>query len=274
MARYECLGCHQSVVVPFSCKTRLFCPSCHEAKVLIWIEDIKTMTELFRFELIEAMFKAGVLTAEVANNLFSWKHSGFHVHASEAFMPPEGDKLRNRLAYAFRPAVALGKLSFDGETVICQTKKTRLTLTPMEFLAKLTLHIPDRYQNIRRYAGNIQRLVRGAARDQSLPLSVEVRKPVKPKWATLIAKIFRDMPTICPKCSTAMDLKEFILDEKIILKVLPQTARAPPQKRFEPYPVDYSFHTYGLFDDATNGDAGFDQAREYDDSYFNQDINW
>jgi hypothetical protein len=168
-----------SIVVPFSCKTRLFCPSCHEAKVLIWIEDIKerllldvphrfwtfsvpkrlryyflrnrkllglmvtaanntiikamgqgkhkkwqrpgiialiqthsgvlewnahlhllvtdgvvdyrrpakpkfkpctywdirTMTELFRFELIEAMFKAGVLTADVANNLFSWRHS-------------------------------------------------------------------------------------------------------------------------------------------------------------------------------------------------------
>jgi hypothetical protein len=391
VARYECPGCHHSIVVPFSCKTRLFCPSCHEAKVLIWVEDIKerllldvahrfwtfsvpkrlryyfmrnrkllglmvtaanntiikamgqgrhrkwlrpgiialiqthsgvlewnahlhllvtdgvvdyskpaepkfkpckywdirTMTELFRFELIEAMFKAGVLTADVANNLFSWRHSGFHVHASEAFHPDEGDKLRNRLAYAFRPAVALGKLSFDGERVVCQTKKTRLTLTPMEFLARLTLHIPDRYQNIRRYAGfyagNIQYLVREAAKDRSLPVSVEVRNPVKPKWAAMIAKIFRAMPTICPKCGTAMDLKEFILDEVLILKALPQTARAPPQKTFEPPSVGDNELAYvtteeavveAPLDKAPDSDAGFDQAREYNDDYFNQDLNW
>jgi hypothetical protein len=236
------------------------------------------MTELFRFELIEAMYKAGVLTAEVANNLFSWRHSGFHVHASEAFYPDEGDKLRNRLAYAFRPAVALGKLSFDGERVVCQTKKAQLTLTPMEFLARLTLHIPDRYQNIRRYAGfyagNIQRMVRAAARDRSLPLSVEVRSPVKPKWAAMIAKIFRAMPTICPKCGTAMDIKEFILDETLILKVLPQTARAPPQKTFELPPVDAHAISYALFDKSAGDDAGLNQAREYDDDYFNQDVSW
>jgi hypothetical protein len=74
---------------------------------------------MFRFELIEMMFKAGVLTPEIANNLLSWKHSGFHVHATAPFKPGDdnGELLRNRLAYAFRPAVSLGRLSFDGERV-------------------------------------------------------------------------------------------------------------------------------------------------------------
>jgi hypothetical protein len=157
----------------------------------------------------------------------------------------------------------------------------------MEFLARLTLHIPDRYQNIRRYAGfyagNIQHLVREAAKDRSLPVSVEVRNPVKPKWAAMIAKIFRAMPTICPKCGTAMDLKEFILDEVLILKALPQTARAPPQKTFEPPSVGDNELAYvtteeavveAPLDKAPDSDAGFDQAREYNDDYFNQDLNW
>ena len=381
IARYECKSCGESVFVPFSCKTRLFCPSCHEKKILLWIDeiqsrllidvphrfwtfsvpkrlryyflrnrkllglmvtaanntivkamsegtfkkwerpgiialiqthsgsldwnahlhllvtdgvvnysnpakpkfkrctywDIKTMTELFRFELIELMFKANVLTKEIADNLLTWKHSGFHVHASEPFLPDDGDKLQNRLAYAFRPAVALGKLSFDGETVVCQTKKNKLTLTPTEFLAKLTLHIPDRYQNIRRYAGfyapNVQYMVRKALKDNTSPLSLDMRKPIKPKWAVLIAKIFRDMPTICPQCGTAMDLKEFILDEKLILKALPGAARAPPKKQFEPYSVANNAISYALFDDKTAGDdEGFDQTREYNDDFFNQDV--
>lgn len=70
-----------------------------------------------------------------------------------------------------------------------------------------------------------------------------------------------------------MDFKEFILDEVLILKALPQTARAPPQKHFEPHPVDANAIAYELFDDSVNKDAGFDQAREYNDDYFNQDIS-
>ena len=91
----------------------------------------------------------------------------------------------------------------------------------------------------------------------------------------MIAKIFRAMPTICPKCGTAMDLKEFILDEVLILKALPQTARAPPQKTFEPPSVGDHVMAYALFDDKpTDDDAGFDQTREYNDDYFNQDMGW
>ena len=40
-ARYECGKCGHSIAVPFSRKTRLFCPSCHEKKTLLWIEEIR-----------------------------------------------------------------------------------------------------------------------------------------------------------------------------------------------------------------------------------------
>ena len=49
------------------------------------------MAELFRFELIEVMFKTKALTPEIAGNLMSWKHSGFHIHATAPFMPDDED---------------------------------------------------------------------------------------------------------------------------------------------------------------------------------------
>jgi len=42
-------------------------------------------------------------------------------------------------------------------------------------------------------------------------------------------QIFRDIPIACPRCGTIMDLKEFVLDDAIILKFFPFASRAPPK---------------------------------------------
>jgi hypothetical protein len=72
-------------------------------------------------------------------------------------------------------------------------------LTPVDFITKLTLHIPNRYQNVRRYAGfyspNIRRKVRLAKPKDTAHPAIEVRTPVKPKWAALIARVFGEIPT-------------------------------------------------------------------------------
>ena len=227
------------------------------------------MVEFFRFELIEMMFKAGVLTPEVVNNLMSWKHSGFHVHATAPFKPcdDDGKLLRNRLAYAFRPAVSLNRLSFDGESVQYWSRRQRLDFTPVEFLARLTLHIPDRYQNIRRYAGfyssPVQRRVRAVRGEGARVLGVEEGRAVKPSWAKLIARIFGAIPVQCPKCGDVMELKGFILDDTSIERFFPDLARAPPRKEFERFVPNPDEPVYGTFDD--EADYGFDQTRTESD---------
>ena len=40
VAVYACESCSQRQVVPYSCKTRLFCPTCHQKRVLLWVEDL------------------------------------------------------------------------------------------------------------------------------------------------------------------------------------------------------------------------------------------
>ncbi len=155
--------------------------------------DTGVMTELFRLELLTLMVKSKVLPPEVADNLMSWQNSGFHVYATEPFSPSDTQTLTNRLAYAYRLPASLNRISFNDGRVKVEARKQTLTLTPVDFIAKLTLHIPDRYQNIRRYAGfyssNIQRKIRLAkpAKNSTDTVVVEIRSPVKPKWATLIA---------------------------------------------------------------------------------------
>ena len=144
-----------------------------------------------------------------------------------------------------------------------------------DFLAKLTLHIPNRYQNIRRYAGfyssNIQREVR-AAKQEDLSLDIEAKQPVKPKWAKLIAMIFGSIPVICPHCKLTMDLKEFVLDEKLILRDFSYIARAPPKRQFEKYEPNENETSYSLFSE--NKKENISQEQEWDESYYNQDLSW
>lgn len=379
VARYECGKCGHSIAVPFSCKTRLFCPSCHEKKTLLWIDAIRTdillpvphrfwtfsipkrlrpyfmynrkllsllvsaanfalsspltggkliknlrpgiisliqthsdslefnshlhmivtdglidysdiacpqfqkierwngtvITEIFRWTLLKSLVKKKVISPEVADNMMSWPHSGFNVHATAPFNSDDTELVNNRLVYAFRPPVALNRLSYDGTTVaLTTTKHIELKLTPLDFLAKITLHIPDRYQNIRRYAGfyssNIQRLVR-LAREQSgdkdQPLIKEA-KSISPKWAAMISQIFGDLPVECPRCKTIMDLKEFVFDRTIILKFFPYISRAPPKLLIEDYiPRDEDI-IYARSEDLPN--VEFDQTRPEIDDDFNQ----
>lgn len=383
VARYECPRCGQSRGVPFSCKTRLFCPSCHEKKILLWLEairteillpvphrfwtfsipkmlrpyfmrnrkllsllvtaannalvkslsggklpkgirpgiialiqthsdsldwnchlhlivtnglvdyrdpklrkfkvckywDVRVIAEIFRYELILSMVKKKVLAPEVADNLLSWRHSGFNVHATAPFDPSDAQLLENRLAYAFRPPVALNRLSYDGETMtVITSKRKELSLTPLDFLAKLTLHIPNRYQNIRRYAGfyasNIQRGVRAAREKGGADQAIEESSSFKPKWAIMIAKIFGTLPIACPKCGTTMELKEFIFGEEKIQKFFPEFSRAPPRKVFDDALLKDDGTRYVPINNTGTSDADINQLRPESDDDFNQDINW
>jgi hypothetical protein len=252
-------------------------PACPKFKqCAFW--DIGVMTELFRLELLTLMVKEGVLAPETADNLLSWKNSGFHAYATEPFEPSDKQTLTNRLAYAYRLPAPINRLSFNDGLVAVETRKQTLTLTPVDFIAKLTLHIPNRYQNVRCYAGfyssNIRRKVRLAKPKDTAHPAIEVRTPVKPKWATLIARVFGEIPIACPRCGIAMDLKEFVFDVRWIIKVIPELSRAPPKLAFDRNAVETGI-AYAQPESAeTADDADFDQTVPENDGFFNQESSW
>ena len=341
VAVFACESCATKKIVPFSCKTRLFCPTCHSKRVLLWVEklqenilsqvphrfwtfsipkrlrpyfmydrgrlglltyaahrtfalvlgngavrkdrrsavialiqthgdelnwnahlhliaadgafdlrnpqdirflptlywDVLKMAEIFRFVLIDRMHKEGILSDDVATNLMSWAHSGFHVHASEAFSPSDSDQFARRLAYAYRTPVSLSQMSYGKDQVYLRTKKgSALQLSPLEFIAKLTLHIPDTYLHMRRYAGLYASATR---RKLGLKTVVSVKvnsdRKLSFSWSTLISRIFGQIPTKCPRCGETMKLLGFQTRIEVVRLLIPDVTRAPPPKPFTPY---------------------------------------
>ena len=187
----------------------------------------------------------------------SWKHSGFHVHASYPFLPHSGDTLKNRLAYSFRQPACLSRIQYNEEdgSVTYETKKgVILNFTPQEFLAKLTLHIPDHYQNVRVYMGYYSSHIRRLLKKIKPPNTTSDSKPQPSKWAHLISRIFKHLPVMCPKCNALMELDGFVLEFDIILKHFPDISRAPPTKAFAKKRKESVYTDY---------DSSFDQSNSW-----------
>jgi len=193
--------------------------------------------ELFRQKLIFSLVKNEVLPEHLAKNLLSWKHSGFSVHSSEPFNIDNKDELITRLRYASRPIVAKSRLEYKDNLVTYKTKNgKKLNFSPLDFIARLTSHVPDHYLNIRRYLGfyasNIQRTLPKRDLENIEALTTEEYKPKYSTWSKLIARIYKEIPTICPKCGKEMKLREFIRKEETIEKIITWSNRAPPKIKF------------------------------------------
>ncbi|MBU0506556.1 transposase zinc-binding domain-containing protein [bacterium] len=348
MARYECGRCKQNLYVPFSCKTRLFCPSCHQKKIELWLDDVMDnviykdmphrfwtfsipkrlrvyfqyrhklmthlveaakqtvlfamgdgqslsftapgmitliqtsgdelnfnchlhalitdglvdyadphklsfnrcqhydfvqMTELFRLFVLKILHKHNVIPQSVVDNMLTWNHSGFHVHASNRFKDP--DRMRKCLEYSFRPPVTLQSLSYDktAKTVYYKTKKLKdLSFSAHDFIAHVLQHVPDRYQNMRRYAGcyaanvrlRIQKARAGDKQEEEEVAVIQGHMTNKVNWAKLIAKTFGEMPTQCPRCHEEMKLVGFVFDARILAD-FGYLKRAPPKMKVIKY---------------------------------------
>jgi hypothetical protein len=133
----------------------------------------------------------------------------------------------------------------DGDTTIQyfsfrKGETTVRTFTPLQFLAELSQHIPDTWEQTSRFLGAYSARSRGAAqaRQSCNPVS-EIPEPKhKPSanWARLMKKVFELDPLLCPKCGSSMKIKAFISDSHEIKRILenldipPQ--QSPPRLRF------------------------------------------
>ena len=111
---------------------------------------------------------------------------------------------------------------------------------PLEFLAELSQHIPNIWEQTTRYVGIYSCRSRGAARlrEPLDELIEELPDPiVRPSrnWARLIKKVFELNPLLCPKCGAEMAIKAFITDTREIDRIMAACAiqqRAPPKLKY------------------------------------------
>jgi hypothetical protein len=109
--------------------------------------------------------------------------------------------------YMIRPVLALERLSFlesEGKVCYrsCEKGSAPETMDYLEFIARVTSHIPDKGQVMVRYYGLYANAHRGKVKKASLSVHRIVeedhrRLPSK-GWATMIRKVYEVDPMTCP----------------------------------------------------------------------------
>ncbi len=132
------------------------------------------------------------------------------------------------------------KLTYDrkNQQVYYQGKAETHTYHPLDFLAYVSLHIPDKGEQIVRYYGWYSNKSRGlrkavlalseAKKDSPASLTISpadedlthYQKKCRSAWARLIRKIYEVEPLVCPQCQHTMRIITFIGSDAIIQKIL------------------------------------------------------
>jgi len=136
-------------------------------------------------------------------------HPGFSVFAGPPVDPSQLQSLESQARYITRPAIAMDSLKTrpDGSLVLQtppdpRTGQTSIALDPLEWIHRITAHIPERGQHTRRSYGaysNRSRVTAKVTRDFARPTAQpsrvdedsEFAKETRRTWARLLAKILK-----------------------------------------------------------------------------------
>jgi len=187
------------------------------------------LRELFEANVFKLLVSEGLITAELIAKIRTWRHSGFHVYAGPTITQKE-DAVRVGL-YIVRAPASASRLQLAEDGLLKYLAKGSVPdnrcdplfepngqiLDPLEWIAKLTLHIPDHGAQTIRYCGRYSNVSRGKATKRALPSDQTAQartrkedsesdwiKERKASWAALIKLIYETDPLLCPKCHTQM----------------------------------------------------------------------
>ena len=211
--------------------------------------DAKKLLSLFQQKILAALLKSELIDQDVVDNMLTWEHSGFHVFAGERILPDDSDSRRFLARYLKKSPISLKRMKLVDNGLQTEIQIIRKqddgnetrSFSPLEFLAELSSHIPDMWEQTTRYYGIYSARSRGAAKPlviKSLDLNLNhepepPKRPVSKQWAIWIKKIYEVDPLTCPKCGETMKIISFLHDSKEISKLAInrgiQPWRAPPE---------------------------------------------
>ena len=112
-------------------------------------------------------------------------------------------------------------------------------MDPVEWLARMSDHIPDPGQHRTLFYGEYSNRVRGSRPPEAeeSPVAAEpLRKRCSPSWARLIAKVHEVDPLLCPRCGQRMSIVAFLTDALAIRKILDHLGLSTPEADKPPPP--------------------------------------
>jgi len=221
----------------------LHCVVAHGA----WVEDrfvewpprltAERLEELFRRRVLAMLVKQQRLTEDTMEKLRAWQHSGFSVFIGDP-IGEEATGSRARLArYIVKPPVALERLSYDAAT--CQVtyvsvkRGEQKTFTALDFIAQLSVHIPDFREHTVTWHGRWSNRSRGNRKSLALspeeqpqpasedvPLAPPGRKAFRMAWAELLARVWEADVLTCSRCGGERRIIAAITKPMLICRIL------------------------------------------------------
>jgi ribosomal protein S27E len=199
--------------------------------------------DLFTHEVFSLLVRKKLIGLPLVQKILRWRHTGFNVHSQvRAQTKREAERVGK---YMIRPLLSLKRLFFDETEGMVRYQYDKHgsqdeSIDYLEFIARVTSHIPDKGQVMIRYYGLYSNAHRGKMRKagaaSSPPLIIEDDTPFVPSrgWAGMIRKVFEVDPLLCPSCGGQMKIISFIEDPKTIdriirhLKLTFEAERPPP----------------------------------------------
>jgi hypothetical protein len=156
------------------------------------------LCQFFTREVFAFLLHHELISLSLVQKILRWRHTGFNVHTKvKATNKWEVERVGK---YMIRPLLSLKRLSFD-ETegkVSYQYEKNsskQERMDYLEFIARVTSHIPNKGQVMIRYYGLYSNAHRGKKRkeeqDSAHPPLIEEETPFVPRkgWAEMIRKV-------------------------------------------------------------------------------------
>jgi hypothetical protein len=209
--------------------------------------DATLLMRLFRERLLARLVLAHAISPELVKKLLAWRHPGFSAHVGETIAPTDKLRLEDTVAYLVRNPLSLKKLVYlDGSKAVLYRSRMNPSLgrnfeamDPLEWLARMSDHIPDPGQHRTLFYGEYSNRARGSAHSDDPEAQAgeapEPRKRCSPSWARLIAKVYHVDPLVCARCGQRMSLIAFVTDQMAVGKILDHLGlRAPPQDKPPP----------------------------------------
>jgi hypothetical protein len=215
--------------------------------------DGEAIMTLFRQALLEHLVARHAISEELKVRLLGWRHPGFSTHVGEPIPPNDARAIEDMASYVVRNPVSLKRLVYiDGQqAVIYRALRPNpslganfVALDPLEWLARITDHIPDPGRHRTLFYAHYANRARGArAKEKKLlegPGAEESsRRRCSPSWARLISKVYFADPLTCRRCGGPLQIVAYIHDQFTIKKILECLGLTPPEVERPPPDIHY-----------------------------------
>ena len=249
----------------------------------IWIHRAEKMWQERVFALLLDEHK---INEEVVMNMKSWKHTGFSVNNSVKIKRGDKAGMQRLTEYITRCPFSLarmvtktkeGKIVYRAShancipfplsgdtTLMAGIPRNFEVFDPLDFLAEVTQHIPNKGEHQIKYYGFYSNKRRGMQKKKEQKVEspsngndpdTPFRKKCRITWAMLIKAVFEVDPLKCPKCGGSMKIVSFIEEPVVIRKILKhcnlwKDPPRPPPLEILPYKEECDPQCdYNFFDD-------------------------